>query len=159
MAYRVLLVLCSIIFLESCSPVYSTQYTYYPISGREGQICSNTCLVGKQDCVQAERLNSQNCESQANLQYTMCLNAKVYGYNSDGDWVCLSNCYCPRIFCNAPNFSFCEENYKTCYLNCGGDVAATTSCVRNCDEANPPTTQRLRLNEHGSVVDVTGEAF
>ena len=25
-----------LIFLESCSPVYSTQYTYYPISGREG---------------------------------------------------------------------------------------------------------------------------
>lgn len=144
--------------LPACSPVYRTQYTYYPISGRNGQMCSNTCLATKQSCIQNEQQNYQMCENQANFQYQMCESSKLYGYDSDGDWVCIANCFCSRNYCSAPNLDYCEENYKECYLNCGGEVAATTSCVQHCDEeAEPPRTQRLKKNEYGSIVDVTGE--
>jgi hypothetical protein len=143
--------------LSSCSPVYQTHYNYYPISGREGQMCSNTCLVARQSCVQNEQQRYQACESQANLQYQMCELSKVYNYDSKGNWVCVVNCFCFKPSCASPSIGSCEEFYKDCYLNCGGEVVATTSCVSNCEEAVPAQTQRLKKNEYGSVVDVTNE--
>ncbi len=154
--YTLILFLAAL-FLTHCSPVYRTDYTYYPIKGRQGQMCSNTCLVAKQSCVQSEQQNYQNCVNQANFQYQMCQNAKVYAYDDDGDWVCVDNCYCYRPSCSSPKIAFCEETYKECYLNCGGEVSATTACVSNCEEAAPSRTQRLKKNEYGSIVDISAE--
>lgn len=140
--------------LCSCSPVYQTSYSYHPIAGRQGQMCSNTCLVTKQSCVQSLREGYERCEAQAEVSYRLCEAGKIYGYNKKGEVECIANCGCWRQSCSQPAYGQCEEAYKECYLNCGGEVTSTTACTSFCEEAQPPIVQRLKRDTDGSTIDV-----
>lgn len=145
----------SALVLQGCSPIYKTNYSYHPIAGKQGQMCSNTCLVSKQSCIQHEQQSYQQCESQAQMAYQMCEASKVWAYNAKGNLECVANCSCWRSSCSEPDYGRCEETYKDCYLNCGGEVTATTACTQFCDEtAAPPVVQRLKLDSDGSIIDV-----
>jgi|GEM_PF-1869708 len=147
--------------LVGCSPVYRTTYAYMPIAGRQGQACSNQCDSARQQCQQMSRQITMQCQTQAQADYRLCEATKTYGYNKKGEVECLSNCYCSVASCSDPDFATCEENYKNCYLNCGGEVKASTSCVNFCDQANTqaPRLEHLKKNTDGMIVDLNSPSY
>lgn len=134
----------AILIFCSCGPIYHTSYSYTPPGNLRGNECANNCQSVQQDCEQDEKETYRDCQSQAELQYALCQASQVKIYNpKNGKVECVSNCYCSRNYCAEPTFQICTDRYNTCYLNCGGTVLATTQCVQNCEEALPPSTQKL----------------
>ena len=136
-----MLVILMILF-SACGPVYRISHSYTPPGDLAGNTCANQCQLTQQQCEQSRFRNFQSCEHSADMNYNLCQSRKIYLYNNDsGRTECISNCFCSRRTCNRPNTAVCTNRYNTCYLNCGGTVVSTTQCVKNCEEAEPPSTQ------------------
>jgi hypothetical protein len=99
------------------------------------------------------------CQSHAQMNYQLCMNGRTMGYNKKGELECIANCYCPEPDCADPDFAGCEEQFKECYLNCGGEVTAATVCTNFCDKAAPPSIQKLKKLNDGSVIDLNSPSY
>lgn len=128
------LVICCTLFLFGCSPVYRTNYTFTPPEDSEGRTCIWQCENSKLQCQQLEEMRYQACEARAERDYLNCENRKRYRVNKDGELECYQNCYCWRASCSR-SYESCEQQYRLCYVNCGGDVYGQTVCIANCDKA------------------------
>ena len=131
-----------VILVSACGPTYQTFYDFHPLKNASERNCGGHCLKDKQNCRQMEQLMLRECESRAELQYQLCETRKIYGYDKKGKWECVDNCYCSRDSCSE-NTERCEEDYRNCYVICGGKITATTRCTSNCEEAAPPKIETL----------------
>ncbi len=112
---------CGAMMLTSCAPIYQTTYSYtQPKTQRGAQcivvckddfdVCQNNCEASFNACLS----RSEDHESR-NLNRAI-KNNQVY---SPGDDYCPGSCGC-------------TASYNVCYLVCGGNVSAKTTCISNC---------------------------
>jgi hypothetical protein len=130
-------------YLISCNPIYSTYYEYQPLKSQQSKQCVVSCQNEATRCTQRAQVVQQVCEARAEVAYQGCLASKVFGYDANGNFGCLANCYCWKESCGAPDYEPCNTAHRSCYVACGGQIIARTSCIRNCDEASGPTTTIL----------------
>lgn len=140
-----------IVMLISCSPRYHTEYYKLPLKNQNQIMCTQICEGSRQSCIQMENQNYQHCKNIAEMTYQNCLANRVYVYNQKKNRTeCKMNCYCSRNHCSQPNYELCEENYRQCYVACGGEIKARTTCVSNCEAAVPDHS--FIINKQGRIV-------
>ena len=104
--------------LWGCGPKY--QYVFTPPPTPEGRVCTSQCEIGKQQCYGFTQNAFNQCQMNHNMalqNYNQCRN---YARN-DRDGKGKNSCYYPPYTCNTSSYQ-CDENYRTCYQNCGGRV-------------------------------------
>jgi hypothetical protein len=109
--------------------MYRTQYSYTPPADPMGKICLTNCQNSKNQCTQMRqmqenqsRMQVQQCETNANINYQNCVK--------------VPNAVCQRADCSYLRNSVialdCQGDYNACYQNCGGSVRSQQVCVANC---------------------------
>ncbi|EKD77159.1 MAG: hypothetical protein ACD_42C00458G0002 [uncultured bacterium] len=125
--------ICSVLMLSGCGPIYQTHYSYIPPHSRHGRRCINRCLSDRSMCRGQCQTNQQSCQTNANLiampqylSYVQQRNAANEPVNlSISDFADYSNC---------SDHCGCESTYRACFTNCGGSVLANTQCVAFCNQ-------------------------
>lgn len=110
--------------VSACGPIYETRYHLIPPPGQLGQVCVNQCDQIRLQCIQGEDQRSENCETRnrlARLEYEQC---RESGY---------SDCYDSSTWCSSGDYEPCEEQFRSCYRNCGGTVQSFEACVYGCN--------------------------
>ncbi len=121
--------LCFIVcasFLTGCGPIYDTRYHYTPPKNPQGMSCIFQCDNMKMQCEQFEMMRVENCMNQARLEQYRCQD-NIRRQNREP-----KKSECPLIISCSQNMERCDEKYRICYQNCGGQVHAEQICVFNC---------------------------
>jgi|LauGreSuBDMM15SN_2_FD.fasta_scaffold92452_2 hypothetical protein len=110
------LVLC-ILFLSACS---SVRYEYYPPTTDGGRQCIAQCSIAREVCAGNENQRAANdrqvCEQQNRWNYQNCIRR---ANDKDGARSCSryqNSCWA------SPNTYRCDENYRSCFVACGGHI-------------------------------------
>lgn len=123
--------LLALTVLVACGPIYSTDYNFFAPEDPQGRACVSMCRSAKNYCVQAAEsradLQESRCELEAERDYERCL---ARSRPEDA-----KSCY--RRPCMNPgvNDARCESEFRSCYMDCGGDIETIRSCHFNCPEA------------------------
>lgn len=117
-----------ILLLNGCGPVYQMHYRYVAPNGWRARNCINQCLNNRTQCQIAYNQQNQNCRTEADIS---SLAANAISNNSNDPY------FGPSPFpdysnCNAGGQ--CQQDYVTCYANCGGEVIITKTCVQSCPQ-------------------------
>jgi hypothetical protein len=131
------IILLALMVVAACAPRIRTDYQYVPPQTRQGQMCAQNCLYAKQQCEQTCTMEKSRCESYKNAERQTDYMLHVYDRLSEGRSVTKSPDYtgysktCRREgnYCN----DMCHDNYKHCFVNCGGQINTNTRCLANCD--------------------------
>lgn len=105
------------VLLMGCSFV---RYEYYPPATEAGRQCAVQCAAVREMCVSNENYRVQNdraaCEQRNYWNYQQCMRRA-----DDKDDV--KKCARSQTTCwsNANTYR-CDENYRACYVSCGGQV-------------------------------------
>lgn len=106
-----------LIVMTGCSFV---RYDYEPPVTEAGRQCTVQCAVVREMCINNENYRAQNnkaaCEQRNQWNYQQCIRRAV---DKDAARACTRNQ--PMCWSNTNNFR-CEENYRSCYVTCGGRV-------------------------------------
>lgn len=124
-------------FLNSCGPVYDTQYSYIPPDSSEGRACIFQCENSRSQCQELEQYRSQDCERRSSYDQDRCEEDIRYRYDREPKWY-----ECGSSSCTVDE-ERCESQYRYCYESCGGKVDQKTVCVSNCETANRPLGQTV----------------
>jgi hypothetical protein len=146
---RILLLSLSLLVLTCCGPMYSTRFHFIPPASEQGRMCLNTCLSNKSICQNNCNYNEQNCINNAQwlkmgqvLGNAMTRPVPRKHYNPYDP-------YYPQPYddlgyeynatirrCNQYKYSqmnSCENDYRSCYQNCGGQVLEEVYCSAFCN--------------------------
>ncbi len=97
-----------------------SHYEYYPPGTEAGRQCTVQCAAVREMCISNENSRAQNdkasCEQRNYRNYQQCMRRAE---DRDDAKACARAQ--PTCYANANNFR-CEENYRSCYVNCGGKV-------------------------------------
>ncbi|MGF1547206.1 MAG: hypothetical protein ACFCUG_07750 [Thiotrichales bacterium] len=116
--------------LAGCGPVYKTVYHFEPPRDDNGIRCVLQCEETLRECSVAEDLRDENCRREqqvAELEHQRCRDlARAAGRKDD---------VCPRSYvsCVGGRHARCDENYRRCYENCGGQISSQQVCSMFCD--------------------------
>ena len=101
--------------LAACS-----HYEYYPPASEAGRQCTVQCAAVREMCISNEYNRAQydraSCEQRNHWNYQQCMR---HANDKDDAKACARAQ--PACFANPNNFR-CDENYRSCYINCGGKV-------------------------------------
>ena len=104
-----------VLLLAACS-----HYEYRPPASEAGRQCTVQCAAVREMCFSNENNRAQNekasCEQRNRWNYQQCMRRAD---DKDDAKACARAQ--PTCWANANNFR-CEENYRSCYVNCGGQV-------------------------------------
>lgn len=141
-------ILCLAAILGGCSsqPVYRTQYDLTAPGTESGRQCTVGCETNRLLCEQRNDEHIARCEEQADRAFNNCsedADRRMSSCIADlqrqyGDrWSTYeSHCHatvsntCSRQACGTA--SSCDNGYRACFTNCGGQVDTRAICVRNC---------------------------
>lgn len=117
---KTFMALMAALLVSSC-----THYEYQPPSTEGGRQCVAQCAGVKEMCISNENTRAQNtkfqCERRNQVNYQNCV-ARA----STKDEV--NECSRRQTSCNASAATYrCENDYRTCYTNCGGKVLQVES--------------------------------
>ena len=143
--FRLMLLLLSFIFfgMTGCA----TQYAYTPPESEAGLKCVAQCLSIKNTCREREleraRVAQKACERNSAQEYLECKARSEEEFNQCQEesekeyYACLKyaedrsscheeeckekNCY-ERRCSESARFSYCENDYRECYQQCGGTI-------------------------------------
>ena len=111
--------------LAACGPLYIDSFEYHPIASATGRRCVGLCQDDQGKCRQREDRRYEDCENGP----------------MDSSYECFGQT-CQMVMippsCRAPDYKTCEDDYRECYLDCGGKVTQTTQCAERCEQAAPP---------------------
>ncbi len=117
---------------EDCEPKYSFEV---PRGDYEGQECIRRLCHGQQDkCMEKLRIQKESCEhynAMARIEFSRCLSSGA------------TNCFKNTHTCKTPYPTQCEEDFRRCYVSCGGEV--TNSCDKKNENGNGGTGGTTRL--------------
>lgn len=103
---------------EYCEPKYS----FEPPRDYEGQECIRRLCHRQQDkCMEELRIKNENCQhydAMARIEFSRCLSSGA------------TNCFKSTHTCRTPDPTQCEEDFRRCYVSCGGEV------INSCDKKN-----------------------
>lgn len=105
--------------LAGCGP--GIQYVFTPPTTAEGRVCASQCLNAQQQCRFFENSQYQNCQSRWNYEVQLYNQCRNNASNKQSQRNCL---YPPA--CYYPSSYACDEQYRSCYQLCGGQVQAIT---------------------------------
>lgn len=119
--------------IAACGPMYKTTYNYIPPHSNHGRMCLNQCLDIQNNCREVCNNHKDQCKAMAQRR----AEADFWAYQraqrdthqpimkttSDfyNDMGCQESCHC-------------NEQYNQCYINCGGQIVPTQTCVAFCDK-------------------------
>lgn len=127
-----LIILCTLV---GCGPVMKTNYTFTPPKKPFGRLCANQCMYSKDNCLRNCHNNVIHCEQsnaiQAQLRYQQYVNMKLMRHEPIDRTVNDFTSYagCSEFSCK----NNCNENYRTCYTNCGGTITSSEECIAFCN--------------------------
>jgi len=105
--------------LTACSFI---RYEYYPPASDSGRQCVVQCAAVREMCVSNENYRAQNdraaCEQRNNWNYQQCMR------RADTKDEAKSCSRTQQMCWSNANTYRCEENYRSCYVNCGGRIEA-----------------------------------
>lgn len=113
------LTICALLglVLAGCSFV---RYEYHPPASEAGRQCIVQCAAVREMCISNENNRAQNdriaCEQRNRWNYQQCMRRAD---DKDDAKACARAQ--PTCWANANTFR-CEENYRSCYVNCGGKI-------------------------------------
>jgi hypothetical protein len=122
-------VFLSLMFLISCGPIYQTEYLFTPPLSTTGHACVTQCEISKSQCLQLEQLKAERCEYYSRDEVDRCEADIRWSEDRSPKWY-----ECIPDSCDVDH-ELCDNNYRTCYLSCGGKVDPVTRCVANCGAA------------------------
>jgi hypothetical protein len=107
--------LISLLLVTGCA---ITRYEYVAPPSEKGRYCATQCAGIKEAC-QGNEINRADaeryaCEQRSEYQYHDCL----HHARSDDE---AKRCFRPACWSN-PNTWRCDENYRQCFVGCGGTV-------------------------------------
>ena len=112
---RVGFVIFFLALLTACS-----HYEYYPPKSAAGRQCTVQCSAVREMCISNENNHAQyeraSCERRSHATYERCMRRAE---DKDDAKACARAqpvCY------TSANTYRCEDNYRACYVNCGGQV-------------------------------------
>ena len=135
---KYIVILISLFVLNSCGPVYETQYIYKPSQSNSGVKCIQNCANQK-----------IFCKSEANNNLSVCkMREDNFGLEKYNNYLqdVISRGVTPHSDTNKKtftNYSICDSKYESancsqefrgCYLACGGQIETNVVCVSNCDK-------------------------
>ena len=125
--------LATLFMATSCfGSSYETRYAYGPPTTPEGRMCVNQCQQMSTMCKQNCKLNKQQCETnsllQAQLEYQNYLNAQ----QAKGLLINKTVDNFKRPCYNNSCEQECDQNFRFCFMNCGGQVREHTVCTAFC---------------------------
>ena len=120
--------------LSNCfGPVYETRYTYDPPVTTEGRMCVNQCQQMSTICKQNCKLNLQQCETnallQAQIEYQNYVNRRNLAGKSIKRTIESFRRPCYDNGCS----NECDQNFRFCFMNCGGQIREHTICTAFCE--------------------------
>lgn len=118
--------------LASCGPIYNTEYVYTPPGSSSGHACIAQCEIGRSQCIQIEQLKAERCQDRTQVDQDYCEDDIRYRKGRDPKWY-----ECVPDSCDVDE-ERCENNYRHCYLSCGGKIDTVSRCVANCSNAPLP---------------------
>ncbi len=105
------------LILAGCSFI---RYEYHPPATEAGRQCVVQCSAIREMCISNENNRAQNeraaCEQRNHWNYQQCMRRAD---DKDDAKACARAQ--PMCWGNA-NIFRCEENYRSCYVNCGGKI-------------------------------------
>ncbi len=97
-----------------------SHYEYHPPATEAGRLCTVQCAAVREMCISNENVRAQNekyaCEQRNRRNYDQCMRRAE---DKDDARACARAQ--PTCYASASTFR-CEENYRSCYVNCGGQV-------------------------------------
>ena len=103
------------IFISSCGPIYEDVYDYSAPANKQGKRCANNCLTIQNSCFQVCNAKENGCHVAESIN-SILYNRTAY------QSVCRDNRCSKR----------CEDQYRSCFINCGGEVHRSSRCVGFC---------------------------
>ncbi len=105
------------VLLGGCTTI---RYEYYPPNTEQGRFCITQCAGVREMCqgneIQRAQFDQAMCEQRADSMYHSCLR---HADNKDD----AKKCYRQSCFSNEDTWR-CDENYRQCFVGCGGVVRA-----------------------------------
>ena len=131
-----LLLLCGVLFLSACGPMYQTSYTYTPPVSMRGKMCVMQCQKQKSLCERLAQSNQTNCKLRARDDARFKYESYVSRQRSKGRKVkkTLEDFYSPWACRSSARSSGCTNDYRACYQLCGGKISSRRQCVAFCDK-------------------------
>lgn len=116
----------AIVLFGGCGPIYDTRYYYTPPQDPHGRFCILQCENLQMQCEQLEQMKVENCNHRARMEQDRCRSdIRRHGREPKPH-------ECPMIGTCSADTEHCENKYRICYQNCGGQVHAEQVCVFNC---------------------------
>lgn len=130
------LCLWSLVVLTGCGPMYKTSYSFIPPTSMEGRMCTMQCNQTKNMCEQMQQMRNETCRSRARdearwryedyVRERRDRNLPVEKSMRD-----FESSYGAFSCADQGN---CENDFRTCFTTCGGQVLAHEQCVAFCDK-------------------------
>ncbi|KFB76028.1 MAG: hypothetical protein AW06_002825 [Candidatus Accumulibacter cognatus] len=112
------------LFTLTMSACTSTRYEYVLPATDSGRICITHCAGVQETCrgneIQRAQWEKEGCERRNESAYRHCISRAV----SKDD---AKKCDKQRGYCSATESTWrCEEDYRRCFVNCGGRIYTHT---------------------------------
>lgn len=115
----------ALLVVGCASPVYQQQLRLVEPSTPYGQNCVGICSQGREQCLTLKELEYANCRRVAQSEYELCLareNVPVYAPSR--------KCYLER--CERASEESCDDDFRECFIDCGGKIVEEEVCTANC---------------------------
>ncbi len=134
----------ALLALAACGPIYDTDYSFIPPGDTGGRMCVNDCLQQKAYCENRAEMRRRDAEMRRERCLADARDEAEYAYRrykrerrADNKPIkktphdFMRSSYCPSVPYADDS---CEEYHRICYVNCGGRVLETKTCVLNCGQ-------------------------
>lgn len=131
-----ILLLLTIFFIASCSPVYKKDYTFSAPPSDLGKMCATGCMDKKNSCEAMCRAEQTNCQRLSDLRaenrYLKYVEEQKRKKEPVEKTISSFKTYstCGISSC----LETCAENHRICYSTCGGQITERTYCAKYCDQ-------------------------
>lgn len=122
--------------VAACGPMYDTQYFFTPPSDAAGRQLAGQCRVMSKMCAQNCELRESACRAEAREDAQYEYNRYVRQREKEKAKIkkslssFVNDSHCSSSACE----NDCEEEYRSCYVEAGGQVRSKQVCVAFCDE-------------------------
>lgn len=124
-----------LLILTGCGPIYRTTYSYVPPANERGKMCVIQCQTSKKMCENLCEAKNSECtyreRDKAHFEYESYVRKQEMEHQPvlrDLDSF-YNRSACSQFSCG------CEEDYRSCYQLCGGQVVEHRECVAFCNKA------------------------
>lgn len=136
---RLFLMLVVAASVAACGPVYDTQYHFIPPADPTGRQLAGQCRVVQNMCKQNCQMREHACRADARSEGMMEYQAYVAERRRKNLPLKRSpESFVSTYMCDSDRCEdACEDDYRGCYVEAGGQIRAQRVCVSFCDQQQP----------------------